>query len=240
MKYFRWTIVVLLTPISAFALGVIYNSFRLNQFEWGSVSDWVSSTANAFMAAAALYAAWNAKDWIRLKNDESAYNYAREALVFGYINVNRYIKNEQSKAEMSVILLEVYIIHLGEGAYYKPYTHNEVDEIIYSLREFKNEITLIDDKLKTIRKFGYSLDEDIQNSHDEYIKYSMQHIEFIVSFWQKYKNSNTTTESNKSKNDLANLMIKKEEIKKSLVKYDSLYKKVDEHSNYFWDYIKKI
>ncbi|MBQ4791942.1 MULTISPECIES: hypothetical protein [Pectobacterium] len=76
MKYFLWIIIALLTPISIFALGVIYNSFRLSQFEWGSVSDWVSSTANAFMAAAALYAAWNAKGWFTQRVKEDGYKAA--------------------------------------------------------------------------------------------------------------------------------------------------------------------
>ncbi|MBA0215332.1 hypothetical protein [Pectobacterium brasiliense] len=240
MRFFRWIIIALITPISVFSLGIIYNSFRLNQFEWGSVSDWVSSTANAFMAAAALYAAWKAKDWIRLKNDESAYNYAREALVFGYMNVNRYIQSEHNKAVMSVVYLDLYINILGNNAYLKPYTDNEVNVIIYSLKEFNNEITLIDDKLKTIKKFGYSLDKDIQSAHDEYIQYSRQHIQFIVSFWEKYKRSDRSLNSNTSKTDLVKLINEKVNIEKLLCRYDSLYKKVDEHSNYFWDYIKKI
>ncbi|EEV6014773.1 TPA: hypothetical protein K8979_004311 [Escherichia coli] len=36
-------------------------------FEWGSVSDWVSTFCNAIMAGAALYAAVNAKNWLSEK-----------------------------------------------------------------------------------------------------------------------------------------------------------------------------
>ncbi|HFR1090664.1 TPA: hypothetical protein ACHUSF_004412, partial [Shigella sonnei] len=43
-------------------------------FEWGSVSDWVSSIANLIMAGAALYAAWNAKNWFQTKIKENALN----------------------------------------------------------------------------------------------------------------------------------------------------------------------
>ncbi|HHA1386563.1 TPA: hypothetical protein ACOEDK_003334 [Enterobacter kobei] len=43
-------------------------------FEWGSVSDWVSSVANLIMAGAALYAAWNAKNWFQTKIKENALN----------------------------------------------------------------------------------------------------------------------------------------------------------------------
>ncbi|POD96415.1 hypothetical protein [Pectobacterium odoriferum] len=76
MKYFKWIILVLLTPISIFTLGVIYNSFILSQFEWGSVSDWVSSTANVVMAGAALYAALSAKDWFTQRIKEDGYKAA--------------------------------------------------------------------------------------------------------------------------------------------------------------------
>ncbi|UUE38088.1 hypothetical protein L0Y26_09305 [Pectobacterium aroidearum] len=79
--YFRWIVVVLLTPISAFTLGVVYNSFKLNQFEWGNVSDWVSSTANVVMAGAALYAAWNAKDFFRSKRYDIGFSTARELVI---------------------------------------------------------------------------------------------------------------------------------------------------------------
>lgn len=43
-------------------------------FEWGSVSDWFSSIANLIMAGAALYAAWNAKNWFQTKIKENALN----------------------------------------------------------------------------------------------------------------------------------------------------------------------
>lgn len=44
-------------------------------FVWGSVSDWVSSIANLIMAGAALYAAWNAKNWFQTKIKENALNH---------------------------------------------------------------------------------------------------------------------------------------------------------------------
>ncbi|SFT52434.1 hypothetical protein SAMN05192562_101666 [Kosakonia arachidis] len=44
-------------------------------FEWGSVSDWFSSIANLIMAGAALYAAWNAKNWFQTKIKENELNH---------------------------------------------------------------------------------------------------------------------------------------------------------------------
>ena len=45
-----------------------------NKLEWGSISDWVSSIANLIMAGAALYAAWNARNWFQTKIKENALN----------------------------------------------------------------------------------------------------------------------------------------------------------------------
>lgn len=64
MKYFKWIIIILLTPISILALGVVYNSFKLNQFEWGNVSDWVSALS-ALSTLVVAYAAYRkAPDWL--------------------------------------------------------------------------------------------------------------------------------------------------------------------------------
>ncbi|KHT18290.1 hypothetical protein [Pectobacterium brasiliense] len=64
MKYFKCIIAALLTPISILALGVVYNSFKLNQFEWGNVSDWVSALS-ALGTLGVAYAAYRkAPDWL--------------------------------------------------------------------------------------------------------------------------------------------------------------------------------
>ncbi|MCG5047648.1 hypothetical protein L2164_02945 [Pectobacterium brasiliense] len=78
MKYFRWIVVVLLTPISILSLGVIYNSFNLNKLEWGNVSDWVSASANVVMAVTAVIVAYNAKNWFGNKIYQDAYGIAKE------------------------------------------------------------------------------------------------------------------------------------------------------------------
>ncbi|WP_111779124.1 hypothetical protein [Pectobacterium parvum] len=76
MKYFKWIMAVLLTPISIFALGVVYNTFKLNQFEWGNISDWVSalSSFGALIVALMVYKA--VPKLIHQKSDEYSFSIA--------------------------------------------------------------------------------------------------------------------------------------------------------------------
>ncbi|MEH3983710.1 hypothetical protein [Enterobacter ludwigii] len=72
--------IALITIVSALliisCLVLIKFLFSGNEgFEWGSVSDFVSSIANLIMAGAALYAAWNAKNWFQTKIKENALNH---------------------------------------------------------------------------------------------------------------------------------------------------------------------
>lgn len=68
-------IIIVSTLLIITCLVLIKFLFSDNEgFEWGSVSDWFSSTANLIMAGAALYAAWNAKNWFQTKIKENALN----------------------------------------------------------------------------------------------------------------------------------------------------------------------
>lgn len=66
------TVIVLLWVAILVLVKVLFHGG--SQLEWGSVSDWVSSIANLIMAGAALYAAWNAKNWFQTKIKENALN----------------------------------------------------------------------------------------------------------------------------------------------------------------------
>ncbi|MCW2478134.1 hypothetical protein J5224_03275 [Candidatus Symbiopectobacterium sp. NZEC135] len=60
------------THLIAFSLGVITICFLDALVFEKSIADWVSASANIVMAGAALYAAWNAKDWLTIKKKESS------------------------------------------------------------------------------------------------------------------------------------------------------------------------
>lgn len=60
------------THLIAFSLGVITICFLDAWVFEKSIADWVSATANIVMGGAALYAAWNAKDWLTVKKKESS------------------------------------------------------------------------------------------------------------------------------------------------------------------------
>ncbi|WP_052234649.1 hypothetical protein [Pectobacterium brasiliense] len=173
MNYFKFIIVVLLTPISLFALGVIYNSFRLNKFEWGSVSDWVSSTANVVMAGAALYAAWNAKDWLssslRNKGFDLAVKLRNEIpnMLKGIVNNNNidmikldeftdHIDSKISHAKK--IKIDNFAINLLPKKREKnEFCKINVDNVIQSM---DSSIKTLEDTLKELEVFGWILKDD--------------------------------------------------------------------------------
>ncbi|KHT18289.1 hypothetical protein [Pectobacterium brasiliense] len=83
MKYFRWDFLkkhVGITHLIAFSLGVIVICFLDALVFEKSIADWVSSTANVVMAGAALYAAWNAKDWFSRRMSENSFNKADDII----------------------------------------------------------------------------------------------------------------------------------------------------------------
>ncbi|WP_411194889.1 hypothetical protein ACHQIU_22170 [Raoultella planticola] len=65
-----WSVIILIFITILVLVKVLFTGSE--GFEWGSVSDWVSATCNMAMAGAALYAAYNAKDWLKIKKKESS------------------------------------------------------------------------------------------------------------------------------------------------------------------------
>ena len=57
-----------------------YNSDTGKQMELGSLTDWISAGANIFMAGAAVYAAFNAKDWLSPKLNDRKVKFADEII----------------------------------------------------------------------------------------------------------------------------------------------------------------
>lgn len=65
-----WSVIILIFITILVLVKVLFTGSK--GFEWGSVSDWVSAACNMAMAGAALYAAYNAKDWLKIKKKESS------------------------------------------------------------------------------------------------------------------------------------------------------------------------
>lgn len=65
-----WSVIILIFITILVLVKVLFAGSK--DFEWGSVSDWVSAACNMAMAGAALYAAYNAKDWLKIKKKESS------------------------------------------------------------------------------------------------------------------------------------------------------------------------
>ena len=72
----KTSIIVLSVVATLVLIKALFSGF--NGFEWGSVTDWLSTIANIVMASAAVYAALQAKKWFKQKKYELAHSLARD------------------------------------------------------------------------------------------------------------------------------------------------------------------
>lgn len=78
LKKTNFTLLGIIIVLFIVAILVLIKVVFLNVkgFEWGSVTDWISATCNMAMAGAAVYAAYNAKDWISPKIQHEGFKQA--------------------------------------------------------------------------------------------------------------------------------------------------------------------
>lgn len=83
LKYWnRFLLVVVATLLCSVILVLIKIFFSGREYmDLGSVTDWLSFICDLAMAIAAVYAALNAKNWIRNKQNDSAYNHVNTLMV---------------------------------------------------------------------------------------------------------------------------------------------------------------
>ncbi|WP_312633505.1 hypothetical protein [Pseudescherichia sp.] len=76
LKLKKWKQAVITITAFMFVLELIAiaNIVFDKPLDLGSITDWFSSIADLLMAGAAIYAAWNAKDWFKTKIKENALN----------------------------------------------------------------------------------------------------------------------------------------------------------------------
>ncbi len=72
-------VIVLLTLVVLLLINILYYSTD-KKMELGSLTDWISAGANTFMAGAAVYAAFNAKDWLSPKLNDRKVTFADEII----------------------------------------------------------------------------------------------------------------------------------------------------------------
>ncbi|WP_313128792.1 hypothetical protein [Pseudescherichia vulneris] len=74
LKKWKQAVITITTFMFVLELIAIANILLDKPLDPGSVTDWFSAIADLLMAGAAIYAAWNAKDWFKTKIKENALN----------------------------------------------------------------------------------------------------------------------------------------------------------------------
>ncbi|MCM7830423.1 hypothetical protein ACHHY8_22650 [Enterobacter cloacae complex sp. 2024EL-00215] len=131
-------IIIVSTLLIITCLVLIKFLFSGNEgFEWGSVSDWFSSIANLIMAGAALYAAWNAKQWFSQRSHTTGFDKAEEILA-----VTDHLYNTTYKTIEDIYQVVNYLKELNSGL--KKPDQKKADEFEISENKHREYISKID------------------------------------------------------------------------------------------------
>lgn len=154
--------------------------------------DTVSAIADLCMAGAAIFAAYNAKDWLQPKIDEDAYKIAKEIIVENYTNAFNIVNELQNST--------LKYSHHYEG-FYSHLQKKNTDQIKNNSIDVK-EKSIIIDKIKKdlilLKKIGYTFKNDLKKEHDEFIKLIDDFFNECDVFWSKCSQKENEKEKNKN------------------------------------------
>jgi len=187
-----------------------------NKDSLGSLSDWISAMCNIVIASAAIYAAFQAKNWFRSKSQQFAFDKSAEFfsrlddVVYEYDTLfqefryfNQFADDPIEAFQQSVVKIKILENEL-----------NEIQKIKNKLNRFNVSFTIpIDEALKSIKafskKFGdhlyhsinhhRSYDPTAEEQSPEYIENFLGNIESLNSLFDEMnKSSNLVRESSKN------------------------------------------
>ncbi|WP_347115969.1 hypothetical protein AAHB66_09225 [Leclercia sp. S52] len=193
------------------------------------LTDWISAFSNALMAGAAVYAAMNAKDWLRERKDEDAYILAKD-IIFNDLH------------EFSNVVFEIYRHNMSLDVYtqftdYNLDVHCNLDECNRGLAiSMKGNAAIIgiQRNLRKLSSLGWNLTQKSSKSLDQirlaYIQLNTNHKEFwteVKALKLKQKTSLDSPEYVKSK--LSALDASYQEFSKCYKSFLSLHKNFDHY-----------
>ncbi|KHT18288.1 hypothetical protein [Pectobacterium brasiliense] len=128
------------------------------------VPDTVSAIADIFMAGAAIFAAYHAKDWLQPKIDEDTYKIAKNIIIENYTTAFTLMCEQQE-------LTFSYSYHYND--FNDPYAKKDIFSIIENKKKLNEKSIVIDNIDKNVillKKIGYTFKGDLGNEHDNLMK----------------------------------------------------------------------
>ncbi|EPB9883220.1 hypothetical protein ACR6U3_004208 [Yersinia enterocolitica] len=154
----KWTnriitglVIVLLTVLVLLLIGIMfYNSDK--KMEIGSLTDWISAGANICMAGAAVYAAINAKDWIKDKHNSAGYDHVTKLM-----------------ADYDIVLLKMHRFYFYMRELQK--LHVEFPSVQKDIEDHVYTILPLQDRLNACRRFNVKNKIDLATHFDDIVTF---------------------------------------------------------------------
>ncbi len=120
--------------------------------ELGSLTDWISAGANICMALAAVYAAFNAKDWIKDKHNSAGYDHVAKLM-----------------ADYDTVVLEMnrFYFHMLKLERTDPDFHatkKNIEDHVYT-------VLPLEDRLKACRRFNIKSKVELEQHFKDLVRF---------------------------------------------------------------------
>lgn len=158
--------------------------------ELGSLTDWISAGANICMALAAVYAAFNAKDWIKDKHNSAGYDHVAKLMADYDI---LFLKRHRFYFEMRELKITDREFHA---------TTKNIEDHVYT-------VLPLEDRLKACRRFNIKSKVELGQHFKDIIEFyeicvevhgalESQNIEYITAVYSKLDQQHRKVESFKN------------------------------------------
>ncbi|BEO55997.1 hypothetical protein SMQE22_11430 [Serratia marcescens] len=146
-------VIVLLSIVVLLLISTLYYSTD-KKMELGSLTDWISAGANICMAGAAVYAALNAKDWIKDKHNSAGYDHVAKLM-----------------ADYDTVVLEVNRFYFDMRDLQK--SDSKSPAVVQDIENRVYTVLPLEDRLKACIRFNIKSNEELE-----------KHFRDIIGFYE--------------------------------------------------------
>ncbi|HGH4750337.1 TPA: hypothetical protein ACJIXE_004259 [Serratia marcescens] len=120
--------------------------------ELGSLTDWISAGANILMAGAAVYAAFNAKDWIKDKHNSAGYDHVAKLMA------------DYDTAVLEMNRFYFYMLNLERTDTDFHATKKNIEDHVYN-------VLPLQDRLKACRRFNIKSKVELDQHFKDLVRF---------------------------------------------------------------------
>ncbi|HBL7009288.1 TPA: hypothetical protein LSH92_004529 [Citrobacter koseri] len=184
--------------------------FSTNGFEWGSVSDWLSTASSAGTLYIAYLAYKNAPSWINKRKHDSAFEIAKKLIIDDLPELENIVNTSASN---TIDLEWKFDLFSKDPKYFLK--HDECSDILKILDEQKQFPFLIKKELRRLSKLGWNLTTEAEVNIDEILNAFDTFYKMNYRAWSVLKNyldeRSSITVEYIEKNSMARINAVKEE-----------------------------